>query len=60
MYWWTGIAGLRILLRCEMVAEEYARLRVLTATPEEVLRIGYGVGESFNLALVNIPLEKAS
>lgn len=60
MYWWTGIKDTRILLRCETVFQEYARMRVLAASPEEVLRTGYGVGEWFNMALANAPIEKVS
>lgn len=59
LYWWRGIDGLRILIRCEYLMTEYARVRIVAATPEEVLRTGYGVGESFNMALSNAPIEKA-
>lgn len=59
LYWWRGVDGLRILIRCEYMAQEYARVRIVAATPEEVVRTGYGVGESFNIALANAPIEKA-
>jgi hypothetical protein len=59
LYWWRGINGLRILIRCEYLAQEYARCRVVAATAEEVLRTGYGAGESFNMALANAPIEEA-
>jgi hypothetical protein len=59
LYWWRGVEGLRILIRCEVLFQEYARVRIVAATPEEVLRTGYGVGESWNMALANAPIEKA-
>lgn len=59
LYWWRGVAGCAILVRCEYLAQEYARCRVVAATAEEVLRTGYGAGESFNMALANAPIEEA-
>jgi hypothetical protein len=59
LYWWRGVDGLRILIRCEYMAQEYARVRIVAATPEEVIKTGYGAGESFNIALANAPIEKA-
>lgn len=59
LYWWRAFEGIRILVRCEYMAQEYARCRIVAATPDEVLRTGYGAGESFNMALNNAPIEKA-
>jgi hypothetical protein len=44
--WWTYKDGDRILCRVAAVAHEYLTLTILTATPEQVLSVRRGAGES--------------
>ena len=60
VYWWQATSDVRILVRVVSANERYYALRILTATPGEVLRIGYGVGETAQVLTNPNTLEKVS
>lgn len=59
LVWWKYKEGDRILCRVSNVSQEYLTLTILTATPEQVLSIRRGVGESVGVMYQDGLIEKA-
>lgn len=57
--WWKHKDGDRILCRVAGVASEYLIITILTATPEQVLSVRRGVGESIGVMYQDGLIEKA-
>ena len=60
IYWWLLDDGFRILVRVEAIYKDLFALRVLAATPAEVIRLGFGAGERVHRTINETRLEKAA